>query len=65
MKYFFVMYGNRSERQNIGGVSITSRNGSPYSMGCVVNGHMTETSNKYARRPPPPAAGFPLRVGVG
>ena len=35
-----------NEGQNVGGVSIRSRNGAPSRKGCVVNGQMTKASNK-------------------
>ena len=40
------IWKKRNERPNIGGVSCRSRNGAPSRKGCVVNGRMTETSNK-------------------
>ena len=40
------IWKQRSERPNIGGVSIRSRNGAPSQKGCVVNGQMTKASNK-------------------
>ena len=36
----------RSERPNVGGVSIRSRNDAPSRKGCVVNGQTTKASNK-------------------
>ena len=36
----------RSERPNVGGVSIRSRNGAPSRKGCVVNAQTTKASNK-------------------
>ena len=36
----------RNERQNVGGVSIRSRNVAPSRKGCVINGQMTNASNK-------------------
>ena len=36
----------RTERPNVGGVSITSMNGAQSRKGCVVNGQMTEASNR-------------------
>ena len=38
----------RNELQNVGGVSIRSRNGAPSRKGCVVDGQMTKPSNKRA-----------------
>ena len=62
---FYAVCGKkRSERPNVGGVSIRSRNGAPFRKECVVNGQMTEASNKCVRppltclpltSPPPPA----------
>ena len=47
------MYGKkRNERPNIGGVSVRSRNGAPLRKGCVVNGQMTASNNKYTPRCP-------------
>ena len=40
------MWKKQNERPNVGGVSIRSRNGAPSRKGCVVNGQMTEASNK-------------------
>ena len=40
------IWKKRNERPNVGGVSITSRNGAPSRKGCVVNDQMTEASNK-------------------
>ena len=40
------IWKKRYERQNVGGVSTRSRNGAPPRKGCVVNGHMTQASNK-------------------
>ena len=40
--------------QNVGGVSIRSRNGAPSRKECVVNGHMTQ--GKQSITPPPPRA---------
>ena len=40
------IWKKRNERPNIGGISIRSRNGAPSRKGCVVNGRMTEASNK-------------------
>ena len=36
----------RNERRKVGGVSLWSKNGAPSRKGCVVNGQMTEASNK-------------------
>ena len=40
------MWKKRNERPNAGGVSISSRSGAPSRKRCVVNGQMTEASNK-------------------
>ena len=40
------IWEKRNERSNVGGVSITSRNGAPSRKGCLVNGQMTKVSNK-------------------
>ena len=45
------IWKNRNERPNVGGVSIRSRNGAPFRMGCVVNGQMTQASNKCVHPP--------------
>ena len=36
----------RNKRPNVGGVSVTSRNGAPSRKGCLVNGQMSKASNK-------------------
>ena len=45
------MWGKRNERPNVGGVFIRNRNGAPSRKRCVVNGYITESSNKSL--PPP------------
>ena len=40
------IWKKRTERPNVGGVSIRSRNGAPSRKGCVVNVQMTKASNK-------------------
>ena len=40
------IWKKRDERQNVGGVSLRSRNGAPSRKGRVVNGLMTKASNK-------------------
>ena len=40
------VWKKRSERPNVRGVSIRSRNGAPSRKACVVNGQMTKASNK-------------------
>ena len=53
----------RNERPNVGGVSIRSRNGAPSRKGCVINGQITNTSNKRVR-PPPPSCHQPFKTHV-
>ena len=58
-RFLCSMWNKHNERPNVGGVSIRSRNGAPSRKGCVVNGQMTQASNKRARppltsRPPQP-----------
>ena len=40
------IWEQRNERTHVGGVSNRSRNGAPSRKGCVVNGPMTQASNK-------------------
>ena len=40
------IWTRRNERQNVGGVSIWSRNGVPSRKGCLVNGQMTKARSK-------------------
>ena len=44
-QFLCILWKNRNERPNVGGVSIRSRNGAPPRKGCVVNGEMTKASN--------------------
>ena len=50
------IWKKRNERQNVGGVSIRSRNGAPSRKGCVVNGQMTinTSQGKQQMGTPPP-----------
>ena len=43
----------------VGGVFISSRNGSPSRKGCVVNGRMTKMEAAKGDAPPPPACSVP------
>ncbi|CAN0093298.1 unnamed protein product [Sphacelaria rigidula] len=45
-KFLCNVWKKRHERQNVGGVSIRSRNGAASRKGCVVNRQTTEASNK-------------------
>ena len=52
-KRSYVTYGKiRNRRPNVAGVSIKTRNGAPSRKGRVVNGQMTEASNKMSTPPP-------------
>ena len=41
-----IIWEQRTERPNVGGVSVRSRNGAPSRKGCVVNGQITQASIK-------------------
>ena len=36
--FYYIIWKERNKRQNVGGVSIRSRNGAPSRKGCVING---------------------------
>ena len=40
------IWKKRTERINVGGVSIRSRNGAPSQKGCMVNDQISKASNK-------------------
>ena len=46
LPFFFYAWKTCSERANVGGVSVRSRNGAPSRKGCVVNGQIIQASNE-------------------
>ena len=52
-KFLCNIWKKRSERPNVGGVSIRSRNGAPSRKGRVVSGQMTKAKVTYEYAPPP------------
>ena len=46
-KQIYIIHGEHgTERPNVGGISIRSRNRAPSRKGCAVNGQTTKASNK-------------------
>ena len=65
-EYFFDVipgiWKKRNERQNVGGVSIRSRNGAPSRKGCAVVKRLRQATNEY---PPPPLHNTCRNLGSG